>query len=185
MTDPVWWLYLFWIPDFLNRVHGIDLRSVGLPLVVIYVFADAGSIGGGWLSSSLLARGWSVNAARKTAMFACAVAVTPIVFAPRVESLWLSVALIGLAAAAHQGWSANLYTLASDTFPRRAVASLVGLGGMTGAVGGMVIAKVTAAILDFWGSYVPVFMIAALTYLVALAIVHALTPTLAPARLDG
>jgi ACS family hexuronate transporter-like MFS transporter len=185
MTDPIWWLYLFWIPDFLNRVHGIDLRSVGLPLVIIYIVADVGSIGGGWLSSWLIGRGWSVNAARKTAMLVCALAVTPIMFAARVESLWLSVALVSLAAAAHQGWSANVYTIASDTFPTPAVASLVGFGGMAGAIGGMLIAKVTAAILDFSGSYVPVFMIAGLAYLLALVVVHALAPTLARARLEG
>jgi ACS family hexuronate transporter-like MFS transporter len=184
MTDPIWWLYLFWIPDFLNRAHGVDLRSVGLPLVIIYIVADVGSIGGGWLSSFWIGRGWSVNAARKTAMLVCALAVTPIMFAARVESLWLSVALVSLAAAAHQGWSANVYTLASDTFPRPAVASLVGFGGMAGAIGGMLIAKVTAAILDFSGSYVPVFMIAGLAYLVALVVVHALTPTLARVRLE-
>jgi len=183
MTDPIWWLYLFWIPDFFNRNHGIDLRTIGPPLVVIYLVADVGSIGGGWLSSSLIKRGWSVNAARKTAMLTCAFAVLPMLIASTVSNLWVAVGLISLAAAAHQGWSANLYTLVSDTFPRQAVASVVGFGGMAGAVGGMLIAKLTGNLLEFTGSYVPVFMIAAFAYLTALAIVHALVPRLDPARL--
>jgi len=181
MTDPIWWLYLFWIPDFLNRNHGIDLKTVGPPLVAIYLIADVGSIAGGWLSSSLIKRGWSINAGRKTAMLVCALAVTPIAFAANANSLWLAVALVGLAAAAHQGWSANIFTLTSDTFPRQAVGSVVGIGGMAGAVGGMLIAKLTGYILDASGSYVPVFLIAASTYLVALLIIHLLLPKLEPA----
>jgi ACS family hexuronate transporter-like MFS transporter len=183
LTDPVWWLYLFWIPDFLNRNHGLDLRLVGLPLVVIYLVADVGSIGGGWLSSSLIKRGWSVNAGRKTAMLICALAVVPMMFASGARDLWLAVGLISLAAAAHQGWSANLFTLVSDTFPRQAVGSVVGLGGMAGAVGGMMIAWVTGRILEATGSYVPVFLIAAFAYLTALAVIHLLAPRLDPARL--
>ncbi len=181
MTDPIWWLYLFWIPDFLNRNHGIDLRTVGPPLVAIYLIADVGSIGGGWLSSTLIKRGWSVNAGRKTAMLVCALAVVPIAFAAQASNLWVAVALVGLAAAAHQGWSANLFTLTSDTFPRQAVGSVVGFGGMAGAVGGMLIAKLTGYLLEASGSYVPVFLIAASAYLVALAIIHALLPKLEPA----
>jgi len=184
MTDPIWWLYLFWIPDFLNRNHDLNLQSIGLPLVVIYLIADVGSIGGGWLSSALINRGWSVNAARKTAMLTCALAVVPIVLASRTHNLWTAVLLVGLAAAAHQGWSANLFTLVSDTFPRKAVGSVVGLGGTAGAIGGMLIAKLTGYILQTTGSYVPVFLIAGTTYLVALAIVHLLAPRLEPARLD-
>ena len=183
MTDPIWWLYLFWIPDFLNRNYGIDLRTVGPPLIAIYLIADVGSIGGGWISSALIKRGWSINAGRKTAMLGCAVAVVPIAFAAYADNLWLAVALVGLAAAAHQGWSANLFTLASDTFPRQAVGSVVGFGGMAGAIGGMLIAKLTGYILDASGSYVPVFLIAASTYLVALLIIHLLLPKLEPAPL--
>ena len=183
MTDPIWWLYLFWIPDFFSRVHGLTLGELGPPLITIYLVADIGSIGGGWLSSSLMRRGWSVNGARKTAMLICAVAVVPIVAASRVESLWAAVALISLAAAAHQGWSANLFTLASDTFPRQAVGSVVGLGGMAGAIGGMVIAKATASILQATGSYLPVFIVAGVTYLSALAVVHVLAPKLESAQI--
>jgi len=182
MTDPVWWLYLFWIPDFLNRNHGIDLRTIGPPLVVIYLVADVGSIGGGWLSSTLIKRGWTVNAGRKVAMFVCALAVIPMLAASGARELWVAVALISLATAAHQGWSANLFTLVSDTFPRHAVGSVVGLGGFAGAVGGMLIAKLTGYVLQATGSYVPVFMIAAFTYLAALAVIHLLVPRLEAAK---
>lgn len=185
LTDPVWWLYLFWIPDFLNRNYGLTLTAVGPPLVVIYLLADVGSIGGGWLSSALLARGWTTNNARKTAMLVCALAVTPIVFASSVDNLWTAVLLVGLAAAAHQGWSANLFTLTSDMFPRFAIGSVVGFGGMTGAVGGMLIAKVTASILQATGSYVAVFIVAGSAYLVALLVIHLLVPRLEPAKLDA
>jgi ACS family hexuronate transporter-like MFS transporter len=184
LTDPVWWLYLFWIPDFLSRNYGLDLKNIGLPLVVIYLIADVGSIGGGWLSSWLIARGWSPNAGRKTAMLVCAVAVTPIVFASQAQNLWVAVTLVGIAAAAHQGWSANLFTLTSDMFPRPAVGSVVGLGGMAGAIGGMLIAKVTGYILQATGSYVSVFLVAGGAYLVALLVIHLLVPRLTPARLD-
>ena len=183
MTDPVWWLYLFWIPDFLFRNHGLNLAAMGLPLVIIYIVADVGSVAGGWLSSTLIKRGWSINAARKTAMATCAVAVIPIVLAATTSNLWFAVALISVAAAAHQGWSANVYTLVSDTFPRNAVGSVMGFGGMLGAVGGMLIAKLTAYLLEFTGSYVPVFLIAGSAYLVALLVVHLLVPRLEPARL--
>src|SRR6185436_12358330 len=172
MTDPIWWLYLFWVPDFLNRNHKLDLKSIGLPLVVIYLVADVGSIGGGWLSSSLIKRGWTVNRARKIAMLVCALAVVSIMAAARASNLWLAVALVSLAAAAHQGWSANLFTLVSDTFPRRAVGSVVGIGGMAGAVGGMVIALIVGEILQRTGSYVPIFLIAGSAYLVALFVIH-------------
>jgi MFS transporter, ACS family, hexuronate transporter len=182
LTDPVWWLYLFWVPDFLNRNHGIDLRLVGPPLVAIYLIADIGSIGGGWLSSALIKRGWTVNAGRKTAMLVCALAVLPMMFASGARELWLAVGLISIAAAAHQGWSANLFTLVSDTFPRQAVGSVVGLGGMAGAIGGMLIAKLTGYLLQVTGSYVPVFLIASFAYLTALALIHLLVPRLEPAK---
>jgi ACS family hexuronate transporter-like MFS transporter len=183
LTDPIWWLYLFWIPDFLHRNHGINLSTIGPPLVAIYLVADVGSIGGGWLSSALIKRGWPVNRGRKVAMLACALAVVPMMFASGAKDLWVAVALVSLAAAAHQGWSANLFTMASDMFPRQAVGSIVGLGGMAGAVGGMMIAKLTGYLLDATGSYVPVFLIAAFAYLTALAIIQLLVPRLEPANL--
>jgi ACS family hexuronate transporter-like MFS transporter len=184
ITDPIWWLYLFWIPDFLNRNHGLDLKSMGPPIVVIYLVADVGSIGGGWLSSALMKRGWTTNRARKTAMFCCATAVVPIMAAAQVTNLWLAVGLVALAAAAHQGWSANLFTLVSDTFPRRAVGSVVGVGGMAGAVGGMMISLVVGEILQRTGSYVPIFLLAGTAYLVALLGIHLLMPRLAPVNLE-
>jgi len=178
MTDPIWWLYLFWVPDFLNRNHGLNLLAVGPPLVAIYLIADIGSIGGGWLSSALIQRGWTVNAARKTAMLVAACAVIPIVFASMVSNLWVAVLLVALAAAAHQAWSANIFTLASDMFPRHAVGTVVGFGGMAGAVGGMLIAKLTGYLLETTGSYLPVFLIAGTTYLAALLVIHLLAPRL-------
>ena len=185
MTDPIWWVYLFWLPDFLNKQHGLSLKDFGPPLVVIYVIADIGSIGGGWLSSALIKRGWSVNAGRKTAMLVCALCVVPIVFASQTKSLWVAVVLIGIAAAAHQGWSANIFTMASDMFPRQAVGSVVGIGGMAGAVGGMLIARLVGEILQRTGSYVPIFIIAGSAYLAALLVIHLLTPRLEPAQVEA
>jgi ACS family hexuronate transporter-like MFS transporter len=184
MTDPIWWLYLYWIPDFLKRNHGIDLATLGLPVVVIYQVASVGSIGGGWLSSALIKRGWTVNGARKTAMLVCALCVVPVVFASQVKSLWGAVALVSLAAAAHQGWSANLFTFASDMFPRRAVGSVVGIGGTAGAIGGMLIALVVGEILQRTGSYVFIFAIAGSAYLAALLVIQILIPRSEPAALD-
>jgi len=184
MTDPIWWLYLFWMPDFFSRTYGLSLLELGPPLIIIYLLADVGSVGGGWLSSTLIRRGWSVNAARKTAMLVCAAGVVPIVFASQARSMWSAVALLSLATAAHQGWSANAFTLASDMFPRQAVASVVGLGGFAGAVGGMLIAKLTGYLLEVTGTYVTVFMLAAAAYLSALLIVHLLSPRLEPVRLE-
>jgi ACS family hexuronate transporter-like MFS transporter len=181
MTDPIWWLYLFWVPDFLFRNYGLDLTRIGPPVVAIYLIADVGSIAGGWLSSSLIKRGWTVNAGRKTAMLICALCVVPIVFAARANNLWVAVGIIGLAAAAHQGWSANIFTLASDMFPRRAVGSIVGIGGMAGAVGGMLIAKATGYLLQWTGTYVVIFIVAASAYLLALGIIQTLVPKLEPA----
>jgi ACS family hexuronate transporter-like MFS transporter len=181
LTDPIWWVYLYWLPDFLHKSHGLSLTELGPPVVTIYVLADIGSIGGGWLSSSLIKRQWTVNASRKVAMLVCAVAVVPIVFASVTASLWTAVALIGLAAAAHQGWSANLFTLASDMFPRSAVGSVVGIGGMAGAVGGMLIAKIVGYVLEWTGSYLPVFVIAGSMYLIALLFIHLIVPRMEPA----
>jgi ACS family hexuronate transporter-like MFS transporter len=180
MTDPIWWIYLFWLPDFLNKNYGIDLKSIGLPLIVVYLIADVGSVAGGWLSSTLIKRGWTVNGARKTAMLICALSVVPVVFAANASNVWVAVLLVGLAAAAHQGWSANLFTTTSDMFPRKAVGSIVGIGGMAGAVGGMLISKIVGYTLQWTGSYVPIFIIAGSAYLVALLVVHLLAPKLEP-----
>ncbi len=181
LTDPIWWFYLYWIPKFLNEKHGLTLGKLGPPLIAIYVFADVGSIGGGWLSSRLIKLGWTINAARKTAMLVCALCVVPIMFASQVRGVWPAVALISLAAAAHQGWSANLFTTASDMFPRRAVGSVVGMGGMAGAIGGMLVATATGYLLQITHSYHAVFVLAGATYLFALVIIHAISPRLQPA----
>ena len=185
LTDPIWWVYLFWLPKFLNTNYGLDISHIGLPLVIIYVSADFGSIGGGWLSSSMIKRGVSVNRARKTAMLICALAVVPIVFAAKASNLWVAVALVSLAASAHQGWSANIFTMVSDMFPRRAVGSVVGIGGFAGAVGGMLISTTVGLILQYTGSYFPIFIIAASAYLIALLIIHLLVPRLAPANVEA
>jgi len=184
-TDPIWWVFLFWLPKFLHATYGLTLSGLGPPLVLIYLAADFGSIGGGWLSSTLIKHGRSVNAGRKTAMFVCALCVVPIIFAARASSLWVAVGLIALATAAHQGWSANLFTLVSDMFPRRAVGSVVGIGGFAGSTAGMLIATVTGYLLQWTGSYVAIFFVAASAYLFALLVIHLLVPRLEPARLEN
>lgn len=183
LTDPVWWLYLFWAPGFLQRNHNLTLAQIGLPIAVIYLISDVGSVSGGWLSSALIHRGASVNRGRKTAMLACAVIVTPIVFANRMASMWGAVLLIGLAAAAHQGFSANLYTLSSDMFPNRAIGSVVGIGGMAGSIGGMLMAKGVGYVLQWTGSYRLPLLYAGIVYLVALGIIQLLVPNMEPARI--
>ena len=185
ITDPIWWFYLFWVPDFLHRVHGLTLAQMSLPIVAIYLISDVGSMLGGWISSAMLHRGKSVNASRKTAFWLCAVCVLPIVFAYRMESLWGAVALIGLAAAAHQGFSANLFTLPSDMFPSEAVGSVVGIGGMAGAIGGMLIAKLVGYALQWTGSYMVPFLIAGVAYPIALVVMQLLSPRLEPVRAES
>jgi ACS family hexuronate transporter-like MFS transporter len=184
LTDPIWWLFLFWTPDFLAKTYGLDLKSFGPPLVVIYLISDFGSVAGGWSSSKLMKRGLSANRARKLTMLACAFLVMPIFFAQYVTSLWAAVAILGIATAAHQAWSANLYTLPSDMFPRAAVGSVVGIGGTAGAIGGMMMAKFVGYILDATGSYTLIFAVAGSVYVIALACVHLLTPRLARVQVD-
>jgi ACS family hexuronate transporter-like MFS transporter len=178
LTDPAWWFYLFWLPGFLNRTYGLDLAHLGLPIIVVYQASTVGSIGGGWISAALLQRGWSPHRAREAAMLICAVAVTSVIFVGTARgNMWLAVALVGVATAAHQGWSANLYTLASDLFPRAAVGSVVGLGGLGGAVGGMLVAPLVGYWLDWSrGAYAPLFVICGSIYLVAFAVIHWLVP---------
>jgi ACS family hexuronate transporter-like MFS transporter len=186
LTDPIWWLYLYWVPDFLHKAHHIDLKGSALPIFVIYQIATIGSVAGGWLPARLMAKGWTLNRARKTAMLVPALCVLPIVFAPLVSSMWLAVVLIGLAAAAHQAWSANLFTFSSDMFPKRAVGSVVGIGGMGGAVGGMFIALAVGQILTATGgSYVIIFAMAGTAYLLAFGVINLLVPTITPVTLDS
>lgn len=185
LTDPIWYFYLFWVPDFLYRKHSLNLLDIGLPLVVVYLIADGGSVAGGWLSSSLIHHGSSVNRARKFAMLACALAVIPIVSASHVSSTWSAVLILGLATASHQGFSANLLTLPADMFPSQAVASVIGMGGMSGAIGGMLIAKLVAYLLQVTGSYAVPFALASSAYLIALATIHLLAPQLAKAKMES
>jgi ACS family hexuronate transporter-like MFS transporter len=185
MTDPIWWFYLYWLPKFLDSRYGIKLASVALPLIVIYVLADVGSVFGGWLSGALIKRRWSVNAARKTTMLIAAVAIVPTMFAPASKGLWLSVAIVGVAAAAHQWWSANIFTLASDMFPRRALGTVVGIGGFAGAIGGVLFQRLTGIILQSNGDdYTPIFIVCGLAYVSALLIIHLLVPRIAQVNLD-
>ena len=185
LTDPIWWFFLYWLAKFLNQQYGLTQTGLGWPLVIVYTGSMVGSVCGGWLPAKFLKMGWSLNRARKTAMLICAVAVLPVTFAATAGKLWLTVALVSLATAAHQGWSANLFTLPSDTFPKQAVASVVGIGGFGGAVGGMLIATLTGLVLERTHSYVPMFVMASLAYLVAIAIIHLVLPTLERANLEG
>jgi ACS family hexuronate transporter-like MFS transporter len=185
MTDPVWWFYLFWLAKFLDKNYHISLAKLSLPVIVVYLVADVGSVGGGWLSSMLIKRGWTINAGRKTAMLVCALSVVPVVFAAFTTNMWTAVGLISLATAAHQGWSANIFTFASDMFPRRAIGSVVGIGGMAGAVGGMLFSFVTGYVLLWTNSnYVPIFIVCGSVYLLALLIMHLLVPRLEPVKIE-
>ena len=184
LADPVWWFYLYWLPKFLDATYGIKLAQVALPLITVYVIADVGSIGGGWLSSSFLKRGWTVNRARKTAMLLMALAIVPTALAPRAGSMWTAVLIVALAAAAHQGWSANVYTLASDMFPPSTVASVSGIGGFAGAMGGVLFQWLTGRILDATGgNYASIFAVCGFAYITAWTIIHLLAPRLEPVRL--
>lgn len=176
LTDPAWWFYLYWLPKFFHTKFNLTLDKLGLPLVIIYVAADIGSIGGGWLSSFLIGRGMNVRSARRIAMFICAACALPILTVTNAESVWYAVFVLSLATAGHQGWSANLYTLVSDIFPKNAVASVIGIGGMAGSLGGMAFSASAGYILQTSGSYVTLFAMAALTYLVAFGIIQTLQP---------
>jgi ACS family hexuronate transporter-like MFS transporter len=178
LTDPIWWFFLYWLPKFLNTTYGLKLDKIGLPLIVAYLIADVGSIGGGWLSSHFLKMGWSINAARKTTLLICAILVVPIYWASGIDDLWPAVILIGLGMAAHTGWSANMYTLATDFFPKKDMGTVVGFIGMAGAVGGMLMASATGHLLEATGSYRILFVIAASMYGIALIIIHLLVPNI-------
>lgn len=185
MADPIWWFYLYWLPKFLDAKYGIKLAQVALPLIVVYLIADIGSISGGWLSGRLIKGGQTVNRARKSAMLLMAVLIVPTAFAPLAGSMWAAVLIVGVAAAAHQGWSANVYTLASDMFPRAAVASVSGIGGFAGAMGGVLFQRATGRILEANGNdYTPIFAICGLAYVTGWTIIHLIAPRLEPVRFD-
>jgi len=182
LTDPIWWFYLFWIPGYLQTTFNLSLSQVQVPVMLAYAISIFGSVGGGWLSGALIHRGWTPNRARKSAMLLCVFCIAPIFATPFIHHLWVVVALLGLATAGHQGWSATLFTLPSDMFPKAAVASVTGIGGMAGAFGGVLLLLFAGAIVQKTHSFVTLFIIACLTYPLALLIIHGIAPRLAPAR---
>jgi MFS transporter, ACS family, hexuronate transporter len=184
MTDCFWWFYLFGSPDFFNKKFGLGPDDRKYMIMLIYVVASVGSIAGGWLAGKFMQQGWSVNRARKTTLFICAVCVLPVVYSAITDNKWIAAVLITIAASAHQAWSANAFSLAGDMFPKRVVGSVTGLGGMTGAVGGIVLFFITGKVLKVTGNYLPVFILASLAYATALLIVHVLAPKLEPAKID-
>jgi len=191
-TDPVWYLFLFWLPDFFVKTQGLDLfpkadsgilSTIGPALIAVYLLADIGSIAGGWLSSHFIKRGWSVNRARKTTLLLAALCAVPLLFVLQIDNAFVVVLIIGLGTAGHQAFSSNIFTMISDLYPRRAVATVAGLGGAAGAVGGMLIAKVTGWSLEYLGTYLPVLIYAGLAYLIAFGVIHWLVPRMEPAPL--
>jgi MFS transporter, ACS family, hexuronate transporter len=186
LTDPIWWFYLYWLPKFLDARYGIQLGQIAAPIIVIYVMADFGSVFGGWLSGALMKRGWSANTGRKVTMLIPAVIIVPTMFAPAAPTMWIAVAIVGIAAASHQWWSANIFTLPSDTFPREAVGSVVGIGGFFGAAAGVAFQRATGWVLQHNGSnYTPIFLCCGLAYVTALLLIHLLVPHLEPVHLTA
>ena len=177
LTNPAWWFYNNWVPSFLNSKFHVSLFAVGLPLILIYLLTDVGSIAGGWVSSTLIKRGMDVFPARKITLLICALCTLPVFLAPQLDSMWAAVVLIGVAMAAHQGFSANLFTLVSDTMPRGAVASAVGLGGAVSSVAGAFSAAVIGRVLDATGNnYTVVFFACASVYVISTAFIHFILP---------
>ena len=185
LTDPIWWFYLFWLPSYFTQKFHLDLSHLGLPLIIVYNATTIGSVGGGWLPAPFARLGMSNTRARLAAMLLCACLVAPVFSINYLHSEWAAVALLSLAAASHQGWSANLFTITSDMFPRSAVGSVTGIGGMAGSVGGFLLATFAGYILQVTHSYASLFIIAASAYLLALAIVLLLAPGLKRVELNA
>jgi len=183
LTDPIWWFYLYWLALFLNNNFGLTLTGLALPLIVIYMMTSIGSIGFGYLSGAMIKRGMAVNKSRRLAMLICSLLVVPVITAASVTDMWLAIMIIGVAAAAHQGWSANIFTTASDMFPKKAVGSVVGLGGFAGSVGGMILLTSSGYIVEGTGSYIPLFIICGSAYLLALGIMTLLLRNAKPVEL--
>jgi MFS transporter, ACS family, hexuronate transporter len=192
LTDPVWWFYLFWLPAFLKAQYHIDGTGFALPVALVYTLSCFGSIAGGWLPMHLIRKGWSVFSARRRSMLIYALCVIPVVFAQWLGSInmWLAVLIIGLATSAHQGWSANIFTTTSDVFPKRMVASVTGIGGMAGAVGGILIAWLAGVLFEHYKAaghietgYYIMFFICGSAYLLAWTMMRLLTPTIKPVSL--
>ena len=180
VTDWVWWFFLFWTPDYLNKVYGIDIKEAILPLIVIYSFASLGGIGGGWLSSKLISMGKTVGFARKKAILIAAILVLPLLYISKVDNMWLAVAIISLAAAAHQAWASNIFTIVSDIYPKNAVGSMIGLSGVLGSVMGALAASIIGWVLEVTHSYMLIFTVAGVSYLIAWAILEIFIKKLEP-----
>ncbi len=185
LTDPIWWFYLFWLPSYFTQRFHLNLSHLGLPLIIVYNCTTIGSVGGGWLPAPFIRMGMSPTKARLAAMSLCACLVVPIIAVNYTDSEWVAVALLSLAAAAHQGWSANLFSTTSDMFPRAAVGSVTGIGGMAGSVGGILLATYSGFILQLTHSYATLFIVAASAYLTALAIILLLAPGLKKVELSA
>jgi ACS family hexuronate transporter-like MFS transporter len=185
LTDPVWWFYLFWMPSYFSARFSLNLSHIGLPLIIIYVLSSVGSVCGGWLPKGFLRLGLSLKRARLAAMLTCACMVVPISVAGGLHSEWTAVGLLSLAASAHQGWSANIFTTASDMFPAEYVGTVVSFGQVGGALGGAIFAAVAGNILQFTHSYVPLFIYSGSAYLLALVMLRTLAPGLKRATLEN
>ena len=185
-TDAVWLFYLFWTGFFLNREFGLELDGLALPMIIIYVAADLGSVMGGWISSHLIQKGGSINRSRKLTLLVCAVLILPVVFATQTSNQWMAVALIALAASSHQAWSANVMTIASDVFPKKATASVIGIGGMVGYALGVGTDLFLGNVLTNSGriGYVYAFIFAGSLYLITLFVAHLMMPKLTPLNED-
>ncbi len=182
VTDGVWWFYLFWGAKFLAVQFGVDIKNIGLPFLIIFLMADAGSLIGGYASGALIKKGWSINKARKITLLVCAIIILPVSFVPVLASKWLAVFLIGLAAAGHQSWSVNGYTMASDVFPKKATASVIGIGKTVGVIVAVIADLALGSVLDTAGNsgYFWAFLISGLSYLCILGFVHLLMPKMTP-----
>jgi MFS transporter, ACS family, hexuronate transporter len=184
LTDPVWFLMLFWLPSYFSSTYDVDLKVVLLPMIIMYLLSDVGSIMGGWFSSRLIQTGRSVNFARKATMLAAGCFVLPLLFVTQIDNMWLAVLLIGFALAGHQAFSSNLLSIPPDLFPKRAVGSAIGLGGFMGGIGGMIMAKSTGLVLDATGgNYTIIFAICTVVYFIAVAAIHSLSPRLERAEI--
>ncbi|WP_439566993.1 MFS transporter [Sphingopyxis sp.] len=186
LTDPVWFLMLFWLPKYFSSTYDVDLKVVLLPMIIMYLLSDVGSIVGGWVSSKLIQNGHSVNFARKITMIGAGCCVLPLLFVTGLDNMWLAVVLIGIALAGHQAFSSTILSIPPDMFPKRAVGSVIGLGGFMGGVGGMIMAKSTGLVLDATGgNYTLIFAACTTVYFLAVFAVHLLSPKLAPVRVES
>ncbi|MBL8652219.1 MAG: MFS transporter [Sphingopyxis sp.] len=186
LTDPVWFLMLFWLPSYFIATYNVDLKVVLLPMIIMYLLSDVGSILGGWVSSKLIQTGHSVNFARKVTMLGAGCCVLPLLFVTGLDNMWLAVVLIGIALAGHQAFSSTILSIPPDMFPKRAVGSVIGLGGFAGGVGGMIMAKSTGLVLDATGgNYTLIFAACTTVYFLAVLAIHLLSPRLAPVTVES